>query len=369
MFVASQSIARYGVTRPQADEERGAVTTRTDPALPESVEPSAGRATISDVARVSGVSTTTVSHVLTGKRPVAASTRERVEAAVRQLSYRPSRLARSLRAGSSQMIGVVVPDITNPFYGQLTRGLSDSLGPEYGTWVCNTDASAQRERAYVSDVVARGADALVMTSVDADSDAVAAALAAGVPMVSVGESVDHPTVDRVLAADEEASQSAVEHLVARGARRVAIIEGPRSLGHGREVGYEAGLRAAGLKAPAQLRVHGDWTRVSGREAMLRLMRLPRRPDAVFCANDLMAVGALDALRSLDLRVPDDVRLVGFDDIEAASLVSPALTTIANPAYETGWSAGKLVLDRLQGRHTGSRRTVTLPCRLIVRESS
>ena len=99
------------------------------------------------------------------------------------------------------------------------------------------------------------------------------------------------------------------------------------------------------------------------------MRLPTRPDAVFCANDLMAIGALDAARELGLRVPEDVRIVGFDDIEAASLVSPALTTIANPAYETGRSAGGLVLDRLQRRHSGRRRTVTLPCRLIVRETS
>jgi LacI family transcriptional regulator len=341
------------------------VTTEADPTS--SATPS--RATISDVARASGVSTTTVSHVLTGKRPVAASTRERVEAAVQELRYRPSRVARSLRAGSSQMIGVVVPDITNPFYGQLTRGLADSLGDEYGTWVCNTDGSAKRERSYVSDVVARGADALVLTSVDGSDEAVTAALAAGVPTVSLGESVDHPLVDRVLAADAEASQSAVEHLLARGARRIAIIEGPRSLGRSREVGYETALRNAGLKPSAQLRVHGDWTRTSGREALLRLMRVPQRPDAVFCANDLMAIGALDGLRSLGLRAPDDVRLVGFDDIEAASLVSPALTTIANPAYETGWSAGKLVLDRLLERHTGSRRTVVLPCRLIVRETT
>ena len=340
------------------------MTTEADPAVA-----APARATISDVARVSGVSTTTVSHVLTGKRPVAASTRERVEAAVQQLRYRPSRLARSLRAGSSQMIGVVVPDITNPFYGQLTRGLADSLGAEYGTWVCNTDGSVKRERSYVADVVARGADALVLTSVDGTDEAVTAALAAGVPTVSLGESVDHPLVDRVLAADTEASQSAVEHLLARGARRIAIIEGPRSLGRSREVGYEAALRSAGLKPSAQLRVHGDWTRASGREALLKLMRLPQRPDAVFCANDLMAIGALDALRSLGLRAPEDVRLVGFDDIEAASLVSPALTTIANPAYETGWSAGKLVLDRLLERHTGSRRTVVLPCRLIVRETT
>jgi LacI family transcriptional regulator len=315
------------------------------------------------------VSTTTVSHVLTGKRPVAAATRQRVEAAVRELQYRPNHVARNLRVGTSQMIAVVVPDITNPFYSQLTRGLADALGYDYGTWVCNTDGSAKRERKYLSDVMARGADGLVIASVEPDHDHVAAPTRYNTPMVCLGDSVDHPLVDRVIAADSEASQSAVEHLLSRGAVRVATIAGPRGLGDARVAGYEAALLAAGLRAPQQLRVHGDWTRRGGRAAMHKLMRLSRQPDAVFCINDLMAIGALDAARELGLRVPEDVRLVGFDDIEAASLVSPSLTTIANPAYETGWSAGKLVLDRLQSRHTGQRRTVTLPCRLIVRETS
>jgi LacI family transcriptional regulator len=329
----------------------------------------AGRANISDVARASGVSTTTVSHVLTGKRPVAAVTRERVEAAVRELQYRPNHVARNLRVGSSQMIAVVVPDITNPFYSQLTRGLADALGADYGTWVCNTDGSAKRERRYLSDVLARGADGLVIASVEPEQDHVVSPIRHNTPMVCLGDSIEHPMVDRVMAADGEASQAAVEHLLAQGARRVATIQGPRGLGLSRVAGYEAALQLAGLRAPQQLRVRGDWTRPSGYAGMHRLMRLPSRPDAVFCANDLMAIGALDAARELGLRVPDDVRVIGFDDIEAASLVSPALTTIANPAYETGWSAGTLVLDRLQQRHTGPRRTVMLPCRLVVRETS
>ena len=336
---------------------------------PPAERPRTGRANISDVARASGVSTTTVSHVLTGKRPVAAATRLRVETAVRELQYRPNHVARNLRVGSSQMIAMVVPDITNPYYGLLTRGLADALGADYGTWVCNTDGSAKRERRFIADVTARGADGLVIASVEPDQERTGASIWSTTPTVCVGDSVDHPLVDRVIAADGEASQAAVEHLLTRGAKRVAIIQGPRTLGQSRAVGYEAALLAAGVSAPRQLRVHGDWTRSSGRAAMHRLMRLSHRPDAVFCANDLMAIGALDAARELGLRVPDDVRVVGFDDIEAASLVSPALTTIANPAYETGWSAGKLVLDRLLDRHTGSRRTVVLPCRLIVRETS
>jgi LacI family transcriptional regulator, galactose operon repressor len=337
---------------------------------PEATRPvTVSRASITDVARASGVSTTTVSHVLTGKRPVAAATRERVEAAVRELQYRPNHVARNLRVGTSQMIAVVVPDITNPFYSQLTRGLADALGADYGTWVCNTDGSAKRERRYLSDVLARGADGLVIASVEPDHDHVLTPVRYNTPMVCIGDSIDDPDVDRVIAADGEASQAAVAHLLVRGARRVATIQGPRGLGLARVAGYEAALKAAGLRAPQQLRVRGDWTRRSGQAAMHRLMRLPARPDAVFCANDLMAIGALDAARELGLGIPEDVRIVGFDDIEAAALVSPALTTIANPAYETGQSAGKLLLDRLQHRHSGPRRTAMLPCRLVVRDTS
>jgi LacI family transcriptional regulator len=328
----------------------------------------AARATIADVARVSGVSTTTVSHVLTGKRPVAAATRERVEQAVRSLDYRPNHVARNLRMGSSQMVAVVVPDITNPFYGQLTRGLADALGAPYGSYVCSTDGSAARERSFIDDAVARGVDGIVISSNDPGAVTDAARGRHDTPMVCIGGSLDQPDVDWVLSADQLGSHAAVQHLLARGARRIAMIAGPRPTAPGRVEGYRQAL-VEGLAAPEPVVVDGDFTRAGGRQAMLRLMRMERRPDAVFCANDLTAIGALDAARELRLRVPDDVRLVGFDDIDAASLVSPALTTVANPAYESGWSAGGLLRDRLVGDHAGARRTVVLPCRLIVRESS
>ena len=329
----------------------------------------AGRATIADVARLCGVSTTTVSHVLTGKRPVAEATRERVQAAVRELGYRPNHVARNLRVGSSQMIAVVVPDITNPFYSQLTRGLADRLGSSYGSYVCSTDGSAARERFFIEDAVARGADGIVMSSVAPAAEPASARAGLGTPMVCVGGGLDADAVDGVLSADRDGSYAAVQHLLTRGAQRVAMIAGPRSTAASRLEGYHQALRD---HAPVDARpvvVNGDFTRSSGRIAMTKLMRTRRRPDAVFCANDLMAIGALDATRELGLQVPQDVRLVGFDDIEAASLVSPALTTVANPAYESGWAAGGLLTDRLNARHTGPRRSVVLPCRLVVRESS
>ncbi len=325
--------------------------------------------TIADVARACGVSTTTVSHVLTGKRPVAAATQERVRAAVEELGYRPSQVARHLRVGTSQVVAVVVPDITNPFYSQLTRGLADALGAPWGSYVCSTDGSASREQFFLEDAVARGVDGVVMSSADPTTLRAAATTVRGTPMVCVGGGLDDSTVDGVLPADRDGSHAAVQHLIARGAERVAMITGPRATAASRFEGYQQALLDHGRQAPSSLVVTGDFTRSSGRVAMTRLMRSRRRPDAVFCANDLMAIGALDAVRELGLRVPEDVLLVGFDDIEAASLVSPALTTVANPAYESGWSAGGLLKDRLSGRHDGPRRTVTLPCRLVVREST
>ncbi|MFL6097048.1 MAG: substrate-binding domain-containing protein, partial [Blastococcus sp.] len=134
-------------------------------------------------------------------------------------------------------------------------------------------------------------------------------------------------------------------------------------------GYQAALDEAGVPFRPELVVHGDWTRQGGRAAMARLLAQPDRPAAVFCANDLMAIGAMDAAREAGLRIPDDLRLAGFDDIEAATLVSPALTTVRNPSYDTGRTAGELLLSRMSGEHTEGQRTVVLPSRLIVRGSS
>jgi LacI family transcriptional regulator len=328
-----------------------------------------GRATIADVAQLSGVSTTTVSHVLTGKRPVSAATQDRVRAAVHELGYQPNHVARNLRIGSSQMVAVVVPDITNPFYSQLVRGVTDALGATYAGYVCSTDGSAARERTFVEDAVARGVDGIVISTADPGAEPGPLRFNRSVPMVNVGGGLDEPEVDLVVSADEDGSYAAVHHLLSRGAERIAMITGPHLTAANRMSGYRRALADAGKQELRSLVVTGDFTRAGGRAAMTRLMRGRRRPDAVFCANDLTAIGALDAARELGLKVPQDVRVVGFDDIDAASLVSPALTTVANPAYESGWSAGGLLNDRLRGRHSGPRRTLVLPCRLIVRETS
>jgi LacI family transcriptional regulator len=313
------------------------------------------RVTISQVASLAGVSPTTVSHVLSGNRIVGAATRATVEDAVRKLGYRPNIVARNLRTRRSHMIAVIVPDITNPFYSVLIRGLADAAdGADYGTYVCNTDGLLDREQKFIEDVLDRGVDGVVMASVNVAPDDVFNPARFGTPVVSLGERIDDPQTDTVAADDEGGSHAATVHLVSRGALRVAMISGPPG---------------AGRPVDPALIEPGDWTRTGGQNAMRALMVRQPRPDAVFCANDLTAIGAMDAARELGLTIPGDVALVGFDDVDAAALVRPALTTVRNPSYDTGRRAGELLLSRMLGRYKDKARTIMLPCPLVRRESA
>ncbi|WP_158609851.1 MULTISPECIES: LacI family DNA-binding transcriptional regulator [unclassified Micromonospora] len=339
---------------------------------PAASAPDETRVTLVQVAKLAGVSPTTVSHVLSGKRWVAEGTQETVRDVIRQLGYRPNNVARSLRTRRSRMVAVVVPDITNTFYAVLTRGLADAVdGAGYGTYVCNTDGNAEREDAFLADVLDRGVDGVVMAAGRVGAQVRMGPAGSGVPAVCVGGAVDDdPLIDLVMPDDTVGSHAAVTHLIRRGARRIAIIEGPLPSGSAREEGYRQALLENGMSIDPDLMVRGDWTRPGGRRAMHLLMAVPeRRPDAVFCANDLTAIGAIDAVHELHLAVPDDVAIVGFDDVDAATIVNPPLTTVRNPAYDIGLTAGELLLSRMDGTYDGEGRKAVLPCPLIVRQSA
>lgn len=330
------------------------------------------RVTIAQVATRAGVSPTTVSHVLSGKRLVGAATRSRVEDAIRALGYRPNSAARQLRTNRSRMVAVIVPDITNPYYSVLTRGLADAVGlDDYGTYVCNTDGSRDRERKFLHDVLDRGVDGIVIgaATLAPDPETTPQPTRLGTPIVCVGAGYDEPEVDVVASDDRVGARIATAHLVNRGAKLVAMIQGPPKSGSARDLGYGDALRAAGMEQRADLMVRGDWTRSGGRVAMHALMSRQPRPDAIFCANDLTAIGAVDAVHELGLTIPADIAIVGFDDVDAATIVAPPLTTVRNPSYDTGWEAGQLLLGRMSGQYTGAGRRVVLPCPLIQRESA
>ncbi|MFC4565882.1 LacI family DNA-binding transcriptional regulator [Nocardiopsis mangrovi] len=331
-----------------------------------------GRVGIGDVAAAAGVSTTTVSHVLSGNRPVRASTRAQVEAAIRQLGYRPDPSARSLRIQRTENVALVVPDITNPFFPQLAAGMQDILHPE-GYLISVSDAAlpVRSLDAVVQHLLDRRMDGIVMAPHFATSVHHTRIAESGAKLIRLSGSVDDGLGDIVRSDDAAGVASVVHHLVERGYRRIAFINGEETAEPGRLriAGYRLGLSEAGLAYDSRLVHTGTFTRDGGMTGAEALLRGDARPDAIVCANDLIAVGAMDALRRRGLSIPGDIALTGYDDIEAAALLSPSLTTVHNPAREIGRSCARLLLDRLADGYDGPPRDVVLPNRLIPRESS
>ncbi|HWN32070.1 MAG TPA: LacI family DNA-binding transcriptional regulator [Pseudonocardia sp.] len=332
-----------------------------------------GRATIKDVAARAGVSTTTVSHVLSGRRPVSAATAERVRQAVAEIGYRPAAIARSMRTRRTETVALIVPDIANPFYPTVARGLHDALvGHGYRTLIGSTDGQRAAELGFLEDVAARSVDGIVLFGHSLDAEDLRTVVGGRVPIVLSSDlgTTEH---DRVVVDDVEGAEAATAHLLAAGVTDIAFLSGPKGLGPGdwRLSGYLRALGAAGLAAAEDYLVRGDYTVESGRLAVGRLLAGGAPPRAVICANDLMAIGALRAAHEAGVAVPDGLAVVGFDDIDAAALVRPALTTVALPAYEIGRRSGELLLARMSGGPSAGEpaREEVLRTRLIVREST
>ncbi|MEU4539729.1 substrate-binding domain-containing protein [Streptosporangium sp. NPDC023825] len=332
----------------------------------------ADRPSITRVAQLAGVSATTVSHALNGRRPVADETRRRVLAAIDQLGYRPNVLARGLRTSRSQTIGLIIPDITNPFYPALARGLQDVLGPAgYDEIISNTDGDRELERAAIDQMIARQVDGLAFAVFHTHAEDLLPVIGAGIPVVRLGGRLVQAGVDVVHSDDEGGAAEATRYLLERGYRRIGFVCGPHAEGPAAErvAGYRSALLAAGADADPRLVAHTHFSRAGGSSGTARLLDLPEPPDAVLCANDIMAIGALDTAEERGLRVPADLAVMGFDDIEAASLVSPGLTTMANPAREIGQACARRLLERLRGGTAQPSAETVIPARLVRRRSA
>jgi LacI family transcriptional regulator, galactose operon repressor len=330
-----------------------------------------GRVTIADVARRAGVSKTTVSHVISGNRPVSSDTRSRVESAIAELRYRPDGIARSLRTRRTHVVALIIPDITNPFYPILSRGLERALdGRGYRTFICSSDGDTDRELDFLAEVCDRRVDGIVLDSFHVTVDHVESITRGDVPVVWLGGTPRaHPGVDSVRPDDEHGAFEATMHLISEGHRAIAMVDGPEGSGTSRRDGYLRALSQAGIRPARGRQVRSDWTRAGGAAILPSLLASSSRPTAVFCSNDLSAIGVMDAARERGLDVPADLAVVGFDDIEEAAMTTPPLTTVRNPAFETGEAAGKLLGDRMAGSYRGPAREVKLPASLIVRASS
>jgi LacI family transcriptional regulator len=331
----------------------------------------ATRATIHEVARRAEVSATTVSHVLSGNRPVAEATRQRVQRVIEELGFRPSRLATGLRLRQSHTIALLVPDITNPFYPELARGAQDALiDAGYQTFICNTDSRPEQERELLQSAIARQVDGLLFAAFASGPAEMRSALEAGIATVLIGDGTAPARVDRVHSDDRRAGADVGRYLLSLGHRRLAFIAAPGGVrpSDARLEGYRAAINDRGPGHELTI-AHAEFTREGGATALTRLLDTGTRPTAVFCANDVMAIGALDAARQHDLRVPGDLSIVGFDDIEAAAFITPALSTVHNPPYEHGQVAAGLLLQRITGTYAGRARERTIAHQIIERAST
>lgn len=332
-----------------------------------------GTVTIRDVAQLAGVSPATVSKVLNDAPHVSAESRERVTAAIAKLNFRPNTIARSLKKSRTLTLGLITDDIEGVFTMSLMRGVEQAASVQgFSVFLCNSFGEPAREKAHLDALLAKQVDGLVLLSGYRVRERGAPALPVGsVPVVYLYQYTRDIAAPSIIPDDEGGAYLATQHLLAQGRRRIALINGPSKYEatHHRLHGYQRALAEAGLKSdPALVRV-GKWHETSGYALTHELMALPEPPDALFCASDSIAVGALDALHQRSARIPDDVAVIGFDNRPFAPYQRPPLTTIALPLVEMGVMAGELLMNAILNNQWVDAPVIhRAPCYLVQRES-
>ncbi len=323
---------------------------------------------IKDVAEAAGVSTATVSRVLSNGLHVRPEVRERVMATVERLGYRPNLVARSLRSQQSSTIGLIVSDISNPFFTAISRAVEDTAYDQgFSVLLCNTDENPEKEAIYLNlmrDTAVAGA----IMSPTRQTIANFADSHLPFPIVVVDRSISNGDVDAVLLDNVDAAYRLIAHLIEQGYRRIAALCSEMSTGLERQIGYEKALRTHGLAPKSEYMKYVLPKAEAGYTATLKMLDLAEPPDALFTVNSLIAEGALQAIRERNLTIPDDIALVTFDETTWSSLVQPAITLISQPTYEIGKTAAQLLMQRIAdpGRPT---RQVILKGQMLARGSS
>lgn len=328
------------------------------------------RVTIHDVAAQAGVSINTVSRVLNGRPDVKATTRDRVQQVIAELGYRPNRLARSLIGRSSRTVGLVVTDCTNPNTARQIQVIQQVLvAADYAVLIFDTQEDAAAEQAAINLLLEQVADGVILTP--ASNRGGLASLSQQLPLVLLNRETEEPTdCDIVLNDNAGGARAATEHLIAHGHRRIAYVTARKAVSTVRDrlAGYRGALIDANLPTDDRFVVRAEITIEDARAATRTLLNRPERPTAILTYNDLMAVGVLAALTEAGLRVPNDIALVGYDDIAYAPYLSVPLTTVRQQTQRMGRTAAQLLLERFGGAEMPPRRVVLAP-ELIVRASS
>ena len=329
---------------------------------------------LKDIAKLAGVSVATVSNVVNGYRPVGEATRQRVQRAIDELGYRPNLSARHLRNGRTGIIALAIPELNNPYFAELAEATIREAGQhDYTVLLDYTDGDRDKELLVSQGFRAQVIDGLILSPVQLDRSDVMNRTST-TPMVLVGEQIYDVPYDHIAIDNLAASLAAMRHLLDIGRRRIGFIGAQADVNRQpaqlRLLGYRNALDAAGIGYDPRLVATTDYFgRLDGAKGMRELMALPEPPDAVFAYNDLIAIGALRAASELGVRVPEDVAVAGFDDIDEGRYSTPTLTTISPDKEAIGRRAVASLLGRLQGTRVAAPEEVQVPFTLVVREST
>jgi len=330
-------------------------------------------ATIVEVAKRARSSTGTVSNVIRGTVRVSPALRARVEAAIRDLDFHPNEIARSLKVNQTYMLGMVLPDITNPFFPQIMRGAEDkALERGFLLVAANTDETIEREQRIVSALRSRRVDGILLAPTRGkDINHIRKAVASGIPIVCLDRVPAGIKIDAVMLDNVRGAQDCVRHLTRTGYRSIAIITGSLELIVARERlrGYEQGLREAGIQVSKELILEGDFREGSGYQLAKELLLRHERPSAILVSNGVMTFGVLRAFEELGVRYPEDVAIATFDDLVGDRAFHPRLTAVSQPGYDIGAQGVALLMDRIEGKLTRKSIVLRVAPTLIVREST
>jgi len=329
-------------------------------------------ANMKEIARLSGVSLGTVSNVLSGLPTVREPLRQRVMAAVESLGYQPNQLARGLRRDKTNIIGMIISDVSNPFFPAVVKGAEDTaFNNGYRLFLCNSDNNFAKEETYLRELQTYLPSGLIiMTSDIKGSTKLAEAYrATGSHVVYVDRLPYQWDGDTVTSMNEQGSYEATKYLISLGHRKLAMISGPSQLTNSGErvAGFRRALDEAKIKLAPKYIQEGDFNKQSGYEKAGFLLQMDPRPTAIFAANDLLAFGAMNAIRDTGLRCPEDVSVIGFDNLDLAEVVTPPLTSVEQSGYNLGAVAAQLIADRIRGDKS-PRRAHILPTTLQHRAS-
>ncbi|MFV9568200.1 LacI family DNA-binding transcriptional regulator [Thermoanaerobacter mathranii] len=327
-------------------------------------------ANIREVAKRAGVSVATVSRVLNGSDSVSEETKERVLKAIKELNYHPNLLGRNLRRAETRMILALMPNVSNPFYARVVKGIEDVAHKNgYNVMLCNTDSDINREKAYLELLKNRLADGVIFMAPVMSKEELTL-IGQNYPVIQCCEYIEGAGVSYVSIDNFSAAYKAVRHLIGLGHKRIGMISCENELvsTKQREAGYRKALEDSGLEFDEKLMKYGDYSFKSGVRAAKQLLAMEERPTAIFAISDIMAIGAIRAIKEEGLKVPEDIAVVGFDDISFASMYDPMLTTISQPKYDLGCVAMELLIKHISGKLEEPQR-IFLEHELIIREST